>query len=242
MRAAVCINGQLRNWNHSRPHFDKWNKEIGKIEFDFFISTWDTIGFDEFALKPKDEISLDVTDEYIGDFDGLVDYEILDEDAINWFDFPVSVNENNTKMAYLFCKCNLLKTKYEHKNNFIYDFVISIRPDFVIKLTQLENRLISILTPTGDEWDKMFYELTPITKRVGFPHDSMHIGLWRHDIFSMGTSSTMDVYSNMFKYIYLNDDYNMIPIGHVMNHDYINYFALNEFCTNFHITKVRPSE
>ncbi len=244
-KIAVCISGQMRSWEVQRGFFNSWNNEIDDVEFDFFISTWDTIGFDEIAIKPDKEISLDVTDEYIGKINGLKDYEILDEDGINWIDLQCSVTERNKKMAYLFCTCNLLKVKYEQENNFIYDSVISIRPDCSMILKQLRDRVISFLTLNEglkSEWDKIYLELTPISKGGSVNYSDTNNGLYRNDFFSFGTSSTMDVYSNLFKYVFLNEEYNMIPHGHTMNHDYINYFALNELLPSFHITKARPNE
>ena len=73
-------------------------------------------------------------------------------------------------------------------------------------------------------WNKLFYDAT-------------HLILLTNVYIKINK-----VYSNLFKYVFLNEEYNMIPHGHTMNHDYINYFALNELLPSFHITKARPNE
>lgn len=47
------------------------------------------------------------------------------------------------------------------------------------------------------------------------------------DSLSFGTSSTMDIYSSLYKHIYMSEDYNVIPMGHSLIPFYMKYIGLN---------------
>ena len=47
------------------------------------------------------------------------------------------------------------------------------------------------------------------------------------DAAAYGTSSTMDIFSSLYKHTFMSDDYNMIPMGHSLIPFYMKYIGLN---------------
>ena len=47
------------------------------------------------------------------------------------------------------------------------------------------------------------------------------------DVSAYGTSSTMDIFSSLYKHIFMSDDFNMIPMGHSLIPYYTKYIGLN---------------
>ena len=52
-------------------------------------------------------------------------------------------------------------------------------------------------------------------------------GFQTMDSLSYGTSATMDIYSSLYKHIYMSEDYNVVPMGHSLIPFYMKYIGLN---------------
>jgi hypothetical protein len=105
---------------------------------------------------------------------------------------------------------NELKKQYEKENNFIYDYVIRIRPDLVVKqylpreVFEKNNDKIYIpFSFTGHDW-------------LGFP-----------DCMAIGNSKNMDIYSNIFLY-YTQNIRNNKNICRMPEYLLYNYLTINK--------------
>ena len=47
------------------------------------------------------------------------------------------------------------------------------------------------------------------------------------DIGAIGTSATIDIYCSLYKYVYMSNEYNMLPMGHSVIPFYVKYIGLN---------------
>ena len=100
-RVAICFFGQTRTFRVINEIYK--SLESDKIEFDFFVSTWD-----DFQDKSQ--------------FDFCKEKEFIDPNIIEF--------KNNTdRAAYTIHRVNLQKSKYEIENNFIYDYVMWTRSE-----------------------------------------------------------------------------------------------------------------
>ena len=234
MRIAVCLSGQLRNWelaysnqiNHwlygehqvdyfthtwnysgDRTHIsaDYVNRDIDKEEYDRFIQTY----------KPKKSI-----------FDSKKQYFFYDND--HW-----------SSLFYGFSQSILLKREYELENNFEYDIVVKSRPDVIFdphfgpswptleeEKTNLEN--FNYFKETYSN-NKLF-----TTHGSSMPHE---FGMFNiNDCVFLSNSYTMDLMMNI--YFYRQQKINKkIP-------NYKNYqimgpgVLMNEFCHDYGITPI----
>ena len=127
MRTAVLIRGELREWDLAKLSILR-----NFTNCDFFFSTWTT----------NQRIYAREKDYYFGPVEQVSESHIRDDmKHANLVDISLhrydelAVPENHIKittyMHYLWEKCNDLKVQHEIKNNFVYDYVVSIRPDQV---------------------------------------------------------------------------------------------------------------
>ena len=96
-------------------------------------------------------------------------------------------------MFYRIDAANKLKKQYEKKHNFKFDIVIRIRPDISIYnnipkkcINNIQNNTIYYPSP---------YENYFIQPSIGCPCGGIN------DMFAIGNSKTIDIYSNIFKYL-----------------------------------------
>jgi hypothetical protein len=127
INVAVCFGGRMNNIEIF--DFYKLWKDHSRVNFDFFISTWD-----------YGHIS-NQNENFEDDFE--YDKKIFD----NFKGISILVDENRhpPKSGYAFLKqafhqinVNKIKCKYENKNNFKYDLVIHSRPDVLLEINSIE--------------------------------------------------------------------------------------------------------
>ena len=130
MKIAICMSGQLRQWELAKEN-QKWfwetaqSPELDRI--DYFIHTWNYSEDREGVSQPY--IKRDVSQE---EFDKVVEwYEpkkyILDDKQQSYF----YKNDHWSSLFYSLAQSIMLKREYELENNFEYDLVIKTRPDIV---------------------------------------------------------------------------------------------------------------
>jgi len=98
---------------------------------------------------------------------------------------------------------NQLKKDYENENNFIYDYVIRIRPDLIIK-ESLPNYIF-----TENKNIIYFPYISKIFSYYGYP-----------DFFAISNSKLMDIYADIFKY--LLDNTNKCNVSETLLYKYLN--------------------
>ena len=198
-KVAICIAGEMRYWEITKKIFNS-------LDADIFISTWDTNDRQD-NYPYKFHGNKNINDEIVDGLDNLIEAEFLPKEIENKFTF------NIPKYWYLIHRCNLLKVKQEVKENFKYDLVLITRPDVLYD----ENLLDSL----SHKLDELSVYSSGINYREEF------YGFGTMDAAAYGTSSTMDIYSSLYKHIFMSDDFNMIPIGHSLIPFYMKYIGLN---------------
>ena len=198
-KVAICIAGEMRYWEITKNVFNSFDADI-------FISTWDTNDRQD-NYPYKFHGNKNVNDEIVDGLDNLIEAEFLPKEIESKFTF------NIPKYWYLIHRCNILKNKQEVKENFKYDCVIVTRPDNVI-----EKNIIRKIPKKLDELYVYSSKISPSDETFGFQ---------TMDSLSFGTSSTMDIYSSLYKHIYMSEDYNVIPMGHSLIPFYMKYIGLN---------------
>jgi|TARA_B100001094_G_scaffold212759_1_gene206705 hypothetical protein len=126
MKIAVCMSGQLRQWEIAKEN-QKWFWETSGVEIDYFIHTWDYSGDREGVSQPY--ITRDVSRK---EFDTLVDWYkpkgcMFDDRKQDFF----YANDHWSSLFYSMAHSMMLKRQYENANDFEYDLVIKTRPDVV---------------------------------------------------------------------------------------------------------------
>ena len=198
-KVAICIAGEMRYWEITKNIFNS-------LDADIFISTWDTNDRQD-NYPYKFHGNKNINDEIVDGLDNLIEAEFLPKEIESKFTF------NIPKYWYLIHRCNILKTKREVKENFKYDCVIVTRPDSILK-----KNMIRRIPKKLDELYVYSSKISPSDETFGFQ---------TMDSLSYGTSSTMDIYSSLYKHIYMSEDYNVIPMGHSLIPFYMKYIGLN---------------
>ena len=198
-KIAICIAGEMRYWEITKNIFNS-------LDADIFISTWDTNDRQD-NYPYKFHGNKNINDEIVDGLDNLIEAEFLPKEIESKFTF------NIPKYWYLIHRCNILKTKREVKENFKYDCVIVTRPDSILK-----KNMIRRIPKKLDELYVYSSKISPSDETFGFQ---------TMDSLSYGTSSTMDIYSSLYKHIYMSEDYNVIPMGHSLIPFYMKYIGLN---------------
>ena len=198
-KVAICIAGEMRYWEITKNVFNSFDADI-------FISTWDTNDRQD-NYPYKFHGNKNINNEIVDGLDNLIEAEFLPKEIESKFTF------NIPKYWYLIHRCNILKNKQEVKENFKYDCVIVTRPDNVI-----EKNIIRKIPKKLDELYVSSSKISPSDETFGFQ---------TMDSLSFGTSSTMDIYSSLYKHIYMSEDYNVIPMGHSLIPFYMKYIGLN---------------
>ena len=115
MKIAVCMSGQLRNWEIAKDN-QKWFWSTSNEEVDYFIHTWNYSG-DRRGVSQEYEWR-DVTKK---EFNKIV----------KWYDIKKSIydtkeqkyfygNDHWSALFYSFAQSVMLKRQYEIENNFEY--------------------------------------------------------------------------------------------------------------------------
>ena len=185
MRVAVCLSGQLRQWDYAKEN-QKWFWEscIGTEvkEIDYFIHTWNYSGDREGVSQPY--ITRDISQE---EFDNVVDWYkpkkyILDDKKQDYF----YESDHWSSLFYSMAQSIMLKREYEIENNFEYDVVIKSRPDVVFDPIY------------HFSWEHLENNILYTTHGGNMEHE---FGMYNvNDCVFYSNSYTMDLVSQMYSY------------------------------------------
>jgi len=151
-KIAFCISGHLRKFDEIHENFLEFKKHLEKIgNVDIFISTWDEIDNYKYCgsansrseIKNK-KINLDlIKNTYNPLALSIFSYNQIENYLIN-NPFKADANydffgdryshkniPHNMRALFLLNECCNLKKNTEIANNFTYDIVFRIRPDFI---------------------------------------------------------------------------------------------------------------
>lgn len=205
MRVAICLSGQLRQWE-AAMHNQLWfwsTLSLDNLEIDYFIHTW-TYSWDREGVSlPYEERS--VTEE---EFEKLKEFYKPKYAKIDNKRQPYFLNNDHwSSLFYSLAESIQLKRKYELENNFEYDLVVKSRPDVVfhpkdsahIHLASVQDG--RLFTTHGGRMDMEF-------NMFNF-----------NDCVFYGNSFTMDLLVNLYFYRQLlinprvTKNYNVHPLG-----------------------------
>jgi len=181
MKIAVCMSGQLRQWEIAKEN-QKWFWETSGVEIDYFIHTWDYSGDREGVSQPY--ITRDVSQD---EFNKVVEWYkpkkyIFDNKKQDFF----YANDHWSSLFYSLAQSIMLKREYEIENDFEYDLVIKTRPDVVFDPRY------------HFSWELLEHNVLFATQGGIMEHEFHMYNI--NDMIFYGTSYTMDLVSQMYFY------------------------------------------
>lgn len=221
MRIAVCLSGQLRQWEMGVEN-QKWfwttaNKE--HVQVDYFAHTW-TYSWDRPGVSQEYE-RRQVAQQELDSFKVRYDLKGLSVDSRDQHLFRG--NDHWSSLFYSFAKSLELKRDYEIENNFIYDIVVKSRPDILFhpsktfKVPHLENNVIHSSHGGIMALEYHMYNV--------------------NDILFLSNSFSMDLLSNLYFYrqegiedfnIYNKKNIHVMGPGTLM-HEYFRDFGITPY-------------
>ena len=222
-KIAVMLNGHPKHLETTQHLFKHWNNLYDNIEFDFFVSIWDTIDNDYESF----DRALD-----INDLDWVTKFELLKEEDCPYDLKSHGAGHHQPHYCYTFKKVNDLRNSHDEK----YDAVLQTRCDSVFlrkTLDGLIHELIGEAVYDGD--NKPTQKRNPqITEKNIFSRDGSCIhsvfstaenkwnhNLWTQDTFFFGHPKVMDIFSGMFDDIWINKDYDGDIMMHIFQAEYL---------------------
>ena len=230
MRIAVCLSGQLRNWELAY-HNQMIHWIHGEHDVDYFTHTWNYSG-DRTHIS-HDYVYRDIDDN---EYDRFIQIykpkkSILESKKQEFF----YDNDHWSSLFYSFSKSVLLKREYELENNFEYDIVVKSRPDVIFN-PFAKPTWPWALTPNKHELDffkETYSDNKLFTTHTGsMPHEFDMFNI--NDCVFLSNSYTMDLMMNIYFYRQQKINKN-IP-------NYKNYaimgpgVLMNEYCHDYGIT------
>lgn len=166
----------MRTFEHT--HRSQLTNFIQPNNADVFISTWDVLGMAKHDKLQREEFQEPINIQHIQELYGpnLKKLAVFNFDEIRPT-FPDIFYVGMLSMYWQIKKANDLRKEYEREQDFQYDLIFRSRPDLLFH-TGLE-----IDNPGSLGETLWVYGLTE------------H---WVKDVFALGTSVTMDVYSQLY--------------------------------------------
>lgn len=127
MKIAICMSGQLREWEWAKENQRNfWYSD--KHIVDYFVHTW-TNSADRNGGSTHDYIERNVSDEEFNNFvNWYTPKKIIFDDKPTKFFYE---NDHWMCLFYSMVQSFMLKKEYELETNTEYDIVIKTRPDLV---------------------------------------------------------------------------------------------------------------
>lgn len=226
MRIAVCMSGQLRQWDYGKEN-QKWfwsSFNAEDYEVDYFIHTW-TYSQD----RPGCSQPYTTREVPAEEFESLVKWYgpkravFDDKQSTDFF-----ANDHWSSLFYSMGQSILLKQEYELENNFKYDLVIKTRPDIVF----------SPEYHAHINWNLLNDGQLHTTHGGIMPAEHNSINF--NDIVFYGNSYTMDLLVNMYFYRQLLINYRVTkdiwvkPIGPgVLMHDFFREYGITPYFNTY---------
>ena len=220
MKIAVCMSGQLRNWEIAKDN-QKWFWDTSNGEVDYFIHTWNYSGDRKGVSQEYEWRNVNKWE-----FNRIVKHYdakklIFDRKPQSYF----YGNDHWLCLFYSFAQSIMLKRQYEIDNDFEYDLVIKSRPDIAFDPKRY-------FTHEYLE-DNTLYP----THGGNMPHEFNMFNI--NDCCFYSNSYTMDILVNLYfhrqKVINGNSGYNMEE-GDLNFHPLGPGVLMYEYCRDYGIT------
>ena len=214
---AIMLNGHPKHLNITSKLYSVYNNLYENVNFDFFVSIWDTI---DNAYESFDPI-IDLSKEK-----WITKYELLKEE-----DCPFDL-KNHDPGRHQPHYCWTLKKVNELRNtsNKEYDAVLQTRCDFVLQKELLDKVVYNIIR--GQFNDILMYAKSHVT--------ALNDDAWVQDFFFVSKPKPMDALAEMFDDICgKNVNYNMKNYkGPVLMHTLQPYHLIKR---GIHLTDIKAS-
>ena len=222
MRIAICMSGQLRNWDMAKENQKWfWSTAAHNTEVDYFIHTWNYSGDRTGVSRPYEwrKVNKWEFNRIVKHYD--IKKSIFEKKPQSFF----YGDDHWSALFYSFAQSIMLKRQYEIDNDFEYDLVIKSRPDIAFDpryhstYELLEDNIL--YTTHGGNLESEF-------------------GMFNiNDICFYGNSYTMDMLVNLYfhrqKVINRNSGYN-IEEGDLNFHTLGPGTLIHEYCRDYGIT------
>ena len=211
------LNGHPKHLETTQHLFKHWNNLYDNVEFDFFVSIWDTIDNDYESF----DRALD-----INDLDWVTKFELLKEEDCPYDLKSHEAGHHQPHYCYTFKKVNDLRNSHDEK----YDAVLQTRCDIVFGRKMLDGLIYELI---GEHINKK--RNPQITEKNIFSQDGSCIhsvfspeenkwnqSLWTQDTFFFGHPKVMDSFSTMFDDMWMNEDYDGDTLMHVFQAEHLH--------------------
>lgn len=211
MNIAICFSGGIRYPENGILSIDQIKNGNNNHDIKVFAHTWNIPDKEKFLKSTHRSKDKNPNKSVVNNFNVLCEYnfesllienysskEIEFGNIFNSLNFKSYSNTNisTLSMHYSIFKCNKLKMEYEKKNKIVFDYVIRLRYDsFIVSSINFNDYSnYDICIPFGSDWGG---------SKANYGEGGIN------DQFAIGTSKSMDLYSNLFNVIdqYTNTDY-----------------------------------
>ena len=214
---AIMLNGHPKHLNITSKFYSVYNDLYENVNFDFYVSVWDTIDNAYESFNPIIDLSKEKW---------ITKYELLNEE-----DCPFDL-KNYDPGRHQPHYCWTLKKVNELRNssNKEYDVVIQTRCDFIFYKQLLDNVVCNLVRDQFN--DTLMYAESHVT--------ALHKDAWVSDYFFISRPKPMDALAEMFDDICgKNVDYNINNYkGPVLMHTLQPYHLLKK---GIHLTDIKAS-
>ena len=232
MKIAICLSGQLRNWELAYANqMTHWIH--GEHEVDYFTHTWNYSG--DRTHVSNEYVYRDIDDD---EYDRFIEIykpkkSKLETKKQEFF----YGNDHWSALFYSFSQTVSMKREYELENNFEYDLVVKSRPDVIFNPNEKPQWPWAFETNAHKLLE--FKETYSNNKLFTTHGDSMNqeFGMFNiNDCVFLSNSYTMDLMMNMYFYRQQKINKNISNYG---NYDIMGPGVLmNEFCHDYGITPI----
>ena len=213
-KIAVMLNGHPKHLETTQHLFKHWNNLYDNIEFDFFVSIWDTIDND----YEKFDTALDYNE-----LDWVTKWEVLKEEDCPYDLKSHEAGHHQPHYCYTLKKVNDLRNSHDEE----YDAVLQTRCDMVILRKTLDG-LVDELTRNQITDRNMFSKSGMKIHSVYSPElEKWNHSFWTHDYYFLGSPKVFDIFSKMFDDMWMNKDYDGEVLMHVFPAEHLH---LNGIC------------
>jgi hypothetical protein len=215
LRVAVCLHGELRDWNTCSKIFSLWNFANPNIHFDFFLATWGdklTVGLDKYL--PLKQLSLHSVDDM---------YKEMNTTLKHYFKNKCKEDNSPIRLfqhyyTYLLGKAvKLAKSRITE-----YDAVVTIRPDIFVFTTFFDfliKKFNNILP--NEHNNSISFGDNNIYSSSGtvYSQDGLFCGA---DTVFVGSPKVITEFSKMFEDIFVKQEFPPLNL-HRLQAEYLNY-------------------
>ena len=226
---AVMVSGHPKGFDLTHQYFKHWNTLYEDVNFDFFVSVWEN-DYDESI------------------FDWTTKYEFLKESECPYDLSKHTPLNHQPHYCYALHRVNKLRNSHDKTYNSVIQtradtiFSRSLLNSLVGNLTNTRGGLISEKDSQGNYTGKAIEDIRPdpqisnkniLSANGSMIHNAFNVNkglmiqdLWTQDVWFMGTPKVMDIFCNMFNYIYIEKKYQETLMLHIFQAEYLNKMGI----------------